>query len=194
MDITYFVNDRPPAESAESKDFAYLTEWQGLGFSQNHRIISRFPACCSTLYAKHKTQMQSPVFSPFCKSAVVQPFRALAAMPASIACTTVTRAPAFPPLPRSKSILHNTHRENCLWAWSANRMRDSVHIKNNPSGPQRTLWDWRVCQASRKQGMAMSRSPVRNLAQHRTGAVWQCQRHCPALWGSRTLLQSYHNS
>lgn len=119
-------------------------EWQGLGFSQ-------FLACCSTLHAKHKAQMQLQAFSPFCKLAVVQPFRDSGCNASFNSLHPCHQSLCFPTLTlqRIKPPQH-THTQSCLWACSANRIRESIHIKNNRLVPQRTVWDWRVCQASRK--------------------------------------------
>lgn len=85
---------------------------------------------------------------------------ALAAMSGPIASTLVSRALAFPPWPYTES--HNTHFQ--FWARSANRIRESIHNKNNPAWPQSTVWDQRLCLACRKQWTALSQSFMGNLA------------------------------
>jgi len=95
-------------------------------------------------------------------------------MPASIARIPVTRAHPFPPSPYSEStpLQHRRgHTQSCSWACSANRIRESIHVKNNPSGPQRTVWDWRVRQASREQGIAAPRSLAGRLARRNSPSV-----------------------
>lgn len=57
-----------------------------------------------------------------------------------------------------------THTHCHFWARSANRIRESIHNKNNPSWLQSTVWGWRLCQACRKQWIALSQSPVGILA------------------------------
>lgn len=106
------------------------------------------------------------VFSLFCKLSVVQPFRGSGCNASFNSLHPSHQSPRLPTLALQQINPHNTRirTQSCLWACSANRIRESIHIKNNPSGLQRTVWDWRVCRASRKQGIAMSWSPAGNLA------------------------------
>lgn len=78
------------------------------------------------------------------------------------ASTLVSRALAFPPWLYAES--HNTHTNFQFCACYANRNRESINNKNNPSWPQSTVWDWRLCQARTKQWITLSQSPMGNLA------------------------------
>lgn len=122
----------------------------------------QFLPCCSTLYSKHRVQVQLQVFLPFCKSAVAQPFRGCGCN-ASFSCFHAgQQSPCLPTLALHwvSQYTHTFSFGPVLQIGSGNQLM----IKNNPSWPQSTVWDWRLCQVCRKQWTALSQSPMENLA------------------------------
>lgn len=116
----------------------------------------QFLPCRSTLYSKSRCSCKCSF--PFASWLWLT--HAGAAMPASIASTLVSRALAFPPWPYGES--HNTHTHFQFGARSANRIRESIHNKNNLLGLRAQSGTGGYVRLTESNG-DLSQSPMGNL-------------------------------